>query len=324
MAPILILSQPSSADALHAAYEQRAASAEPGSPDDWRRDHLGASVIGHKCDRYLWLTFRWASNPKHEGRMLRLFERGKREEAWVVDDRRAAGLQVHHLDPETGDQFRMLWHGHFGGSIDGKVLGLVEAPKTEHVLEVKTHNAKSFARLVRDGVRRAKPEHWAQMQVYMLGTRLDRAFYVAVNKDTDEIYTERVKLDLEEANALVERARGLIESTVPAPRLDPEFPPCVYTSADGTRWPCQFFELCHGDGKMPEKNCRTCVSSTPRDDGSWFCAHRDEVPDRLAQRKGCADHLTIPHLVNAQVVTVGPRQVTYQTASGRTIVDGPE
>lgn len=321
MAAIFTVPPPCTADALHAAYEQRAANAAPGSDDDWRRDHLGASIIGHKCDRYLWLSFRWAANPQHSGRLLRLFERGKREEAWVADDLRAAGIAVRDRDPETGEQFRMLLAPHVGGGLDGLVLGLLEAPKTEHVLEIKTHNAKSFAKLQKEGVKRAKPEHWAQMQCYMLGRNLDRAFYVAVCKDTDDIYTERVKLDRAAAEAFVERARGVVESTVPAAKLDKDFPPCVYVSKDGTRWPCQFFDLCHGS-QMPAKSCRTCVSSTPRSDGSWFCEHRDEVPDGLAQRKGCADHCTIPQMVNGQVVKVDGRQVTYQMADGAVVKDG--
>ena len=45
------------------------------------RAHLGASLLGHPCDRYLWLMFRWAVIEKFDGRILRLFQRGQREEA---------------------------------------------------------------------------------------------------------------------------------------------------------------------------------------------------------------------------------------------------
>jgi hypothetical protein len=37
--------------------------------------------------------------------------------------------------------------GHFGGSMDAVALGIPEAPKTWHLCEFKTHNAKSFADL---------------------------------------------------------------------------------------------------------------------------------------------------------------------------------
>jgi hypothetical protein len=43
---------------------------------------------------------------------------------------------------------------------------------------------KSFVELVAKGVRQAKPQHFAQMQIYMRLTTLTRAMYLAVNKDT--------------------------------------------------------------------------------------------------------------------------------------------
>ena len=43
---------------------------------DGPRQHLGCSVIGHHCERWLWLSFRWAVIEKHSGRLLRLFRRG--------------------------------------------------------------------------------------------------------------------------------------------------------------------------------------------------------------------------------------------------------
>ena len=46
-------------------------------------------------------------------------------------------------------------------------LGIPEAPKTWHVLEFKTHNSKSFAKLEKEGVQKSNPMHYAQMQVYM-------------------------------------------------------------------------------------------------------------------------------------------------------------
>ena len=122
------------------------------------------------------------------GRMLRLFERGHREEAWLIDDLRAIGCDVWDVDPETGRQWRVELAPHFGGSCDGVVLGLPDAPKTPHVFEAKTSNRERFEELVHRGVRWAKPEHFAQMQVYMLGLKLTRAAYFAVCKDDDRIY----------------------------------------------------------------------------------------------------------------------------------------
>ncbi len=128
--------------AIYASYEAR--------QGDGFRDHLGASIIGKSCARALWYDFRWVTPSRHSGRLLRLFETGQLEEDRLVRNLRATGATVLEVDPETGRQFRVEAHGgHFGGSLDGVALGLLEAPKTWHVLEFKTHSAKSFAELDR-------------------------------------------------------------------------------------------------------------------------------------------------------------------------------
>ena len=45
--------------------------------------------------------------------------------------------------------------------------GLPGAEKTVHMLEVKTSSDKLFKVLQKEGVEKAKPEHFAQMQIYM-------------------------------------------------------------------------------------------------------------------------------------------------------------
>lgn len=52
--------------------------------DDGHRTHLGASLIGRECSRYLWYVFRWVKAAKFDGRMQRLFQRGHREEAQFI------------------------------------------------------------------------------------------------------------------------------------------------------------------------------------------------------------------------------------------------
>lgn len=308
------------AHAIYAAHERRA--------DDWRRPHLGASLIGHKCDRHLWLTFRWALAPQHDGQQLRLFARGDREEQWIIDDLRAAGIAVQDRDPATGDQWLVSW-GHFGGHLDAIVGGVPGLPAGQRaVLEVKTHNRKSFDRLMEKGLRSAKPEHWAQCQVYMHGMLLSWALYIAVCKDDDRIEALLIPIDEKAAAEFVERGRAICALDGPPATMDKDYPPCVYTSADGTRWPCDHYDLCHG-AAVPAKNCRTCVSCdvTALDDiadGLTDCRHLGASLTVDQQRAGCQSHLTIPALHNAQVVEVDEiaRRITYQRADGTTFVDG--
>ncbi len=290
------------ADRIYKALE---AKSEPS------RGHLGASQIGHHCDRYLWLSFRWACPEQFQGRILRLFRRGHEEEAGVVADLRAAGCEV--SDRDASGRQHGFCDGHFAGSIDGIVLsGVPGAAHKPHVLEIKTHSLKSFNELEKDGVQKSKPMHYAQMQTYMARLNIDRALYFAVCKDDDRIYTERVRLDKDEAERLADRAQRIIASDrMPEP-----------ISADPTWYQCKFCaaaDLCHGHKRLPDINCRTCANFTAERDGSATCARwQSVIPDKDAQRAGCESHVIHPDLVPWQY------QTTEQGTHLIYIIDGKE
>ena len=216
------------------------------------RPHMGCSLLGHPCNRYLWLSFRWAAQEQFSGRMLRLFRRGQNEESVVVSDLRAIGVDVQ----ATGaSQSRVTFDCHVSGSVDGIIeSGLPESPKKRHILEIKTYNRKSFDKLSKDGVQKTKFQHYVQMQLYMLGTGIDRAFYIAICKDSDEIYTERIRFDKEMAEKYLDRGKRIaLAERMPEP-----------LSADPSWYQCQFCPA-HGMcfAKEPTKcvNCRTCAHS---------------------------------------------------------------
>lgn len=254
-------------DAHHAA--------KPDRP----RPHLGASLLGHHCDRWLWLSFRWASREEFEGRILRLFRRGHSEEATIIADLRAVGVDV------RGTQARVDFGAHVSGSIDGVAeSGIPEAPKTPHLLEFKTHALKSFNDMTAKGVRASKPMHYTQMQVYMLGMGLTRALYVAVCKDDDRIHAERVRYDKEHAERAVARGKSIaLAERLPAP-----------ISTDPTWYQCRFcpaHAMCHKAAPTKEVNCRTCAHVTPKEDSTWHCARWDTTVPTDAQYNGCDDHV---------------------------------
>jgi hypothetical protein len=195
------------------------------------RGHMGCSQLGHPCDRWLWLSFRWAVQPKFPGRILRLFRRGQMEEATIVSDLRAIGLDVRGAGKQ---QARVDFGCHVSGSIDAIVeSGVPEAPKKRHIAEFKTHSKKSFDDLEKKGVADSKPEHWVQMQLYMHGTEIDRALYLAVCKDDDRIYTERINYDQAAADKAVERGRRLaLSDRMPPPiSTDPSWYQCKFCDA---------------------------------------------------------------------------------------------
>jgi hypothetical protein len=282
--------QHSIAALIDKAHEARAAS----DPERFR-EHLGASLLGHPCSRWLWLSFRWAVAPTFPGRVLRLFRRGQNEEAQIVSDLRAIGIDIR----ETGDhQRRISPASHLGGSIDGIIYsGVPEAPKKRHIAEFKTHSLKSFEKVSKEGVQAAHPQHWVQMQLYMYGTHLpggdkiDRALYVAVCKDDDRLYTERVEYDKEAAERYIQRGADIVAADRPPPRIseNPSWYQCKM---------CQGYDLCHGSKLTRSINCRTCAHSTPLADTTWRCERHDAdgIPVEW-QRTGCESHALHPDLV---------------------------
>ncbi len=293
---------------IYTAYENDA--------DDGNRPHLGASLIGHACERYLWMTFRWVDSKKFPGRMLRLFETGSLAEARFVANLKRIGVEVHDTTPD-GKQWRVsALGGHFAGSMDGAGRGFPEAPKTWAVIEFKTHGDKSFNELVKKKVQAAKPQHYAQMQVYMGETGMERAMYLAVNKNTDELYAEWVHFDPVEYAKLKARAERVIRAAEPPLRVsnDPSWFVCKM---------CDFAEHCHSE-KAPAVNCRTCAHSTPEmdGDGKWTCSLAGASPVEIptpVQRTGCSQHRYIPILLErfGQQVDYVNGDVVYESEAGR-------
>ena len=253
------------------------------------RPHMGCSQLGHPCDRKLWLSFRWAVLPEFPGRVIRLFRRGQNEEETVVTDLRAIGIDVR----KTGsNQVRVNFGSHVSGSIDAIIeSGVPEAKTSRHVAEFKTHSKKSFDDLEKNGVEKSKFEHFVQMQLYMYGIDIDRALYVAVCKDDDRIYTERIRLDKAIAEKYIARGKRIaLDNRMPPPlSTDPSWYQCKF---------CESYSFCHETKTTKQVNCRTCAHSTAMPDSTWRCEYHgaDDIPVDY-QRTGCEGHVLHPDVV---------------------------
>jgi len=299
------------AQAIYGLYERREA-------DQLERPYLGCSVLGEPCERRLWLGFRWVARERFDGRMLRLFERGHREEAWLIEDMRAAGITVWDRQPD-GQQFSVqALGGHLRGHMDAVVLGLPEAPKTPHLWDAKTIATKKHAELLRNGFRKQYPKYWAQAQMYMNLADLDRAIFMFVVKDTDEIHVERIERDRAEFDRLIKRAESVVFASEPPPKIsnDPAWFECKF---------CHFRAHCHGSA-APAATCRTCAHVTPERDGTWTCERHTLKLSEDMQQQGCIEHRVIPILLAnwAEQTDVIDSAVVYRNKlTGNSFMNGP-
>lgn len=267
------------------------------------RGHMGASQLGADCSREIWYGFRWATVGAFEPRMLRLFNRGHLEEARFIALLLMIGCQVFQQD-ENGKQFRITFaEGHGGGSGDGIVVGVPDIPAIPCISEFKTHSEKSFIELAgkldewrkyRDGkgkftgkgLREAKPEHYIQMNLYMHKMGYTHGIYMAVCKNTDDIYAEIVEVDHRMAEHYLQRGEALIWA---------ENPPKKMNESPGF-WKCRFCghkPVCHGNA-TPKQSCRSCKFSRPEvgGNGKWHC-YNPVAPQDLTleeQKAGCSHY----------------------------------
>lgn len=309
--------------------------------EDGRRKHLGGSLIGRKCLRELWYSFRWATTKPLSGRMVRLFNRGHREEFRFVEWLRIIGVEVKEY---SDDGMRLAYHapimeyivvsrerllelqeregsnalidvtddpiereiakrcghevpqqtqwrisdidGHFGGSLDGiirfvpEITQWLNLPQDEPgLVEFKTHGLTSFTKLIAEGVAKAKPEHWAQMQIYMHKRGLKYAVYMAICKNTDRLHVEFVLPEFGAGEKFIEKAREVIYSKKPPNRLStsPAWFECKF---------CDHRQKCHFNEAL-EKSCRTCVHAAPVSEGRWHCNQWSSLIPIEVEKEGC-------------------------------------
>lgn len=273
------------------------------------RPHMGCSMLGHPCDRYLWLTFRWAVTQRFAGRMLRLFDRGQREEASVIRYLQMIGARVQQ-------QQKIVDFGqHVSGSIDGLITGLPGHELVPVLLEIKTHNKKSFNELEKKGVEHAKPLHYVQMQTYMHGLKVDRALYFAVCKDDDRIHTEIVNYDSSMAFNAIERGQRIAMSD----RM-PE--PIAATSEYYVCKMCPMSEFCHQTQCTKNVNCRTCANAVPTDNNTWHCKIHDDTIPYNWQLQGCDSHILNAGLIPYRVERTAQLDQQSINIDGKMVING--
>lgn len=281
-------------DEIYRAYEAAQEARRPNS--------VRPSEVGKQCARAAWYSLRWADKLEMaSGRMLRLWETGHSQEDRMITDIRRVGAEVVCRDPsDASKQIPMLaLGGLMRGFLDGMASSVPHASSEWVVVECKTHSAKSFRALEADGVAVAKPEHAVQMTIYMGQHQVPEALYIAINKDTDDIFCEFLPFDQTFYDRIMAKAEMIAMSPRPPVRINakPEFFLCKF---------CKASDVCHG-GARPERNCRTCREIQPRQEkdgrpADWYCTLHERSLSLDQQRQGCPDHRYNPGLVSGNEI----------------------
>ncbi|GJD31448.1 hypothetical protein PMNALOAF_2707 [Methylobacterium adhaesivum] len=304
-------------DAIYAAYAATRARS-------WEGLGISISDLGNECDRAVWYALRWAAPQEViTGLKAITFETGEIEEERLLNSLRMIGCEVEAVDPFTGKQVRVsAVFGFVRGKIDGKVLGLPEAPKTWHVVECKSAGDKYYKAVAKaQSVREGYFSHWVQLNTYLHLLGFERGLYMLRNKNTGEIYCERVETDHDAAIRMLANAERIVAMHEPPAKLHTN-PKAKTAFKCGF---CRFKGICH-EGAFPRVNCRTCLHATAErlENATISCARwvKPLTPDE--QREGCGAHLYLPALVPGELLDADEdaETVTYKLKDGSTWVDG--
>ena len=212
------------------------------------RDYLGASRLGAACERALQYEFAQAPvDPGRElpGRVLRIFEVGHALEDLAIRWLGVAGFAL-FTRKRDGGQFGFAVAG---GRIQGHVDGILAAGPADLGLtypslwECKTMNDRAWRETVKLGVARAKPLYAAQMAVYQAyleavvpGISEHPALFTAINKDSQEIWFERVPFDGALAQRMSDRAVRILTATDAGELLPRAFTTPTHVECRGCAW----------------------------------------------------------------------------------------
>lgn len=214
------------------------------------RNYLGMSVIGERCPRNLWYTFRGYSASLLTGRAAMIFDMGNRVEEAVLHWLDAAGYRVEDAQKEFSAHAGM-----FRGHCDGIIHGVTSRP---HILEIKSANDRRFKAFQREGIRSVSPAYYCQAQCYMGYAGLERALFVVMNKNTCDLYAERMHFSRDDFEALHARAYTIITANEPPERL-PDF------QDTNCAW-CDFRTVCTSPGEAIQMSpsCGCCAGLVMR------------------------------------------------------------
>lgn len=234
---------PSFAETVNARIDAALVTENAGRP---QRDYLGGSRLGDVCSRRL--QFEYLKAPRDDdggfsGQSLRIFALGHVLEALAIEWLRKAGFDLRTRN-RHGEQFGFTAAGgRVQGHADGVILSGPDGFDGPALWECKSANAKNWREFAKHGVGKAKPVYAAQIALYQayLGLTEAPALFTAINKDTCEIWHERVPFDAALAQSASDKAVTILRACdagelLPRHTADPEHFECRFCAWKARCW----------------------------------------------------------------------------------------
>lgn len=201
------------------------------------RKYLGASSLGNPCDRAIWYGYTGAPS-EIESKILMTFEIGKQLEKMLMEMIDAFPANVVAYRPNAVNNYLKVTHPEVP-ELQGHLDALINIDGVKYVLEIKTANSASFAKVRQVGVRQWRPQYYEQIQLYLGMCSINSAIMLVINKDSSELYEEVIEFNEAHYRLLVEKAKMILYHQEPPAKINksPSFYVCKM---------CSYRKHCHG------------------------------------------------------------------------------
>lgn len=203
------------------------------------RRYIGASNLGHICDRKIWLDWKGKVNSQglrsidEFGKKQEIFKRGHQFEDEFIQKLQDAGYIVFNRQNEFEDKELDL-----KGHCDGFIYDENNQPL---ILEIKTSKETSFNRVKKHGIKKIYPQYISQVQLYMHYFKIYKCLMIFINKNVDyDRYYEIIEYDANEVEGLLGKAKRIksYDDQMPAAIGDLENPHFICKM-------CDYYNFCY-------------------------------------------------------------------------------
>lgn len=197
---------------------------------DKRRTYIGASQIGHPCERKIWYEHH-EGEPVFSNKLRMTFELGHAIEKVLLANLEKSGLEI-----VKNDDIKRMELESLGGTPDA----IVKHEDKLYIVDIKTANDSSFNTFMKKGLKEWSLQYYLQLIVYMGLFGIGQAILLAINKNTSEMHEEVIQYDEVEFSALRWKAITIKNAEAPPERINKN--PGFYICRG-----CPFKLKCHGE-----------------------------------------------------------------------------
>lgn len=213
-----------------------------------RAYNISPSLIGDECLRRIQFMTTKAPAAPHEGKLLRIFQRGHIFEPFVLAIMREAGFVISNMDEKGNQHGFQILDNQCRGRLDGIITAGPEIDGLTYPCgwECKVLGDTGFKKALKDGVAKAHPKYADQAAMYQAYKVEGPMLFSIMSANTMEIYSEAFEADEVRAQEASDRTVMVLRANavgelLPRAAGDPDQFPC--------KW-CDFKDHCWAEGGL--------------------------------------------------------------------------